>query len=626
MSIINNPQALKSVRQRNYLARDFDSFRTVLLDYARQYYPDRIQDFSDSSLGGLFLDMAAYIGDNMSFYLDHLYGELNYDTAVETANIERALLNAGVKIVGASAALVNIDFYIEVPADATGSPDVNLLPTLMAGATLRADNGTSFTLLNNVDFWKYDASGAITLGDNIEKSNGRRSASGNVVTFILKKSGQQTLCSSGNITSDTFQVGAFLPYRRLSLANTDTTDVISVTDSYGNVYYEVESLTHDVVYKNVLNTYQKDQGLVKDALKLVPAPYRFVRTMSLAGRTTSLTFGGGSASSLENNVIPDPSDFAIPLPYATTFSRTAINPTQLLQTNTLGVAAENTSVTVTYRYGGGLQHNVSAGSIRNVDTIDFNFPLNPSAVLQAQIKNSLTVNNPEVATGGEDAPTSDELLAMIPGMKHSQERVVTREDLLARVYTMPSNFGRVFRAAITNNDNNPLAIRLYIISRDADNNLVVSPNTLKKNLKTYLNTYRMVSDAIDILDAKVVNLQLYFKIVSDPSINKSTLIQSIISDLKSQMDIANFQINQPIVISDIISTIYARRGVLAVDKVEFYNLTGYNQTVQNNLSYSPIAFDIKSNTKNSILYPPEGGIFEVKYPDVDIIGEAVSNV
>ena len=83
MSTNDNKTALKSVRQRNYLARDFDGFRTVLLEYARQYYPDRIQDFSESSMGGLFLDMASYVGDNLSFYLDHLYGELNSDTVVE---------------------------------------------------------------------------------------------------------------------------------------------------------------------------------------------------------------------------------------------------------------------------------------------------------------------------------------------------------------------------------------------------------------------------------------------------------------------------------------------------------------------------------------------------------------
>jgi hypothetical protein len=156
MATNDNKSNLKAVRQRNYLARDFDGFRSVLLNYAQQYYPDRIQDFSESSLGGLFLDMAAYIGDNMSFYLDHLYGELNNDTVVETANIERALRNAGVPIVGASAAVVMVDFYMEVPVLKDGSlkPNPQLIPTIKAETTVQADNGVIFTLLEDVQFWE----------------------------------------------------------------------------------------------------------------------------------------------------------------------------------------------------------------------------------------------------------------------------------------------------------------------------------------------------------------------------------------------------------------------------------------------------------------------------------------
>jgi hypothetical protein len=625
MAITNNTQALKSVRQRNYLARDFDAFRTVLLDYARQYYPDRIQDFSDSSMGGLFLDMAAYVGDSMSFYLDHLYSELNYDTAVETNNVERALINAGIPIVGSSAASVNIDFYIEVPAGADGNPDIELLPTIGAGTTLLADNGTTFTLLENANFWKYNDSGNFVLADDVEKTAGRR-VGNTIVTYILKKTGSQTLCTSGNVKTQSISVGSFVPFRRVALSESNVTQILSVTDGLGNTYYEVGSLSHDVVYKNVLNTNEKDSGLVKDVLKLVPAPYRFTKSTSLSTRTTTLTFGGGSADDIEDDIIPDPSQFAIPLPYSNAFSRVAVNPNQLLRTSTLGAAAANTTLSVTYRYGGGLDHNVSPGSIRVVNTLIMSFPRNPSASLQNQIRNTLEANNELEARGGEDPPTSDELLALVPGVKHSQERVVTKEDLLARVYTMPSNFGRVFRAAISKNDNNPLAVRLYIISRDANSKLTISPNTLKKNLKRYLNSYRMVSDAIDIEDSPVVNVQLYFKIVADPSLNKSVLIQSIIGDLRTQLDVKNFQINQPIVLSDIISTIFARSGVLAVDKVEFKNLYGLNLSVQNNKTYSDIIFDVKSNTRNSILYPPNGGIFEIKYPELDIIGEAVSDV
>lgn len=623
MAIEDNKSALKSVRQRNYLARDFDGFRTVLLEYARQYYPDRIQDFSESSLGGLFLDMAAYIGDNMSFYLDHLYGELHNDTVVETVNMERALRNAGVPIVGASSAIATVDFYVEIPVLGDGSlnPDPDLLPTINAGTLVQADNGVEFSLLEDVQFWDIDpVTGVISVSSKVEVINGRR-INGEVATKILKKSG---LCTSGVQTTDTFTIGNFIQFRRLSLNNSNVTQIVSVSDALGNTYYEVENLTHDVVYKNVLNntTNANTLGLVKDNLKVIPAPYRFVKEVSLSDRRATLIFGGGTADNLEDDVIPDPSEFSIPLPYSQVFSRVPVNPQKMLQTATLGVASANTTLSVTYRYGGGLSHNVPANTIRNITNISVTFPSNPSAGQQAQIRSSIEATNPQPASGGEDAPTADELLALVPTIRNSQERIVTKEDLLSRVYTMPSNLGRVFRASIVKNPDNPLASRLFIISRNTENQLITSPDDLKINLKRYLNSYRMISDAIDVMDAGVINLEIFFQIVVDPSLNKQIVLQSIITDLKSQFSISNFHIGQPIVISDIISTIFSKKGVISVDSIKINNLYG---SVKNR-QYSPVIFDVQLNTKNQIVYPPEGAIFEIKYPDVNIVGKCVTNL
>ena len=615
----DNKTVLKSVRQRNYLARDFDGFRTVLLDYARTYYPDRIQDFSESSVGGLFLDMAAYIGDNMSFYMDHLYGELNTDTVVETANIERSLNNAGVPIQGASSAIVTIDFYVEIPLLNDGSlkPDSTLIPTINAETIVQAENGTQFTLLEDVKFWHSDPlTGTISIDSKVEVFNGRRLL-GNVISKILKKSG---LCCSGVQATETFSIGAFTKFRKLTLSKPNVTQIISVKDGLGNSYYEVDSLSNDVVYRNVLNT-SSDSSLVKDSLKVIPATYRFTKGVSLSDRTCSLTFGGGSADSLEDDIIPDPSEFALSLPYSQTFSKISINPQKMLRTSTLGVASENTSLTITYRHGGGLSHNAQAGTVKNVTNLFVTFPENPLPGQQAQIKNSIEASNPMPAAGGEDALTSNELLALIPAVKNSQERIVTKEDLLSRVYTMPSNFGRVFRATVTKNPDNPLAARLFIISRDSSSALITSPDALKINLKRYLNSYRMISDAIDVMDASIINLELNFSIVADPSLNKQILLQSIISDLQKQFTVTNFHIGQPIVISDIIATIIARQGVIAVDSVKFNNLTG---TVKNK-EYSPISFNVEQNKRNQILYPGEGSIFEIKYPDINIVGKCVTN-
>jgi hypothetical protein len=611
----NRKTQIQQVRQRKYLSRDFDSLRATLLDYARQYYPNQIQDFSESSVGGLFLDMAAYVGDNLSFYMDHLYNELNYDTAVEPVSIQRALINANIPINGAASASVNVTVFIEVPVEQLDDdgPDVNLLPVIKSGTVFVSTNSVLFNLVNDIEFLLDDGSGNYILNPLVEKKIGNTSSSGEITSYVLSLSG---LCISGNVATDTFPIGSFTPFRSLTLQNSDVTEIINVYDSEGNTYYEVGALTHDVVYKNVLNT-TRDNDIVKDTLKVIPAPYRFTKSATLLERKTTLTFGGGTADTLEDDIIPDPSEFAIAIPYSRTISRVPVNPEKLLTTNTLGVAAANTRLVVNYRYGGGLDHNVNPNSINSVFSLIIEFPLNPSINFSTSIRNTIEVSNLERASGGEDALTTEELVALIPSVKNSQERIVTKEDLLARIYTMPSNLGRVFRAAIIPNSNNPLATQLFIISRDSNSKLITSPDTLKLNLRKYLNAYRMVSDSIDIFDAKVVNLQLKFSVVIDPSFNRNSLLSIILASLQEKFNINKFHINQPIIISEIVNAIYAVDGVLAVENVQFVNVSG----VVNNRQYSIETHDIKNYTRRQMVFPPSGGIFEIRYPEVDIIAK-----
>ena len=612
---IVKPDVLKQVRQRKYLGRDFDSLRSLLLEYARIYHPNSGRDFSEASPGGLFLDFAAYVGDNMSFYMDHQFGELDPETAVETANIERSLRSAGVPIVGASPAIVKMTFYIRVPAqiaDGALGPMRSALPIIVENTVVQADNGTEFVLSEDVDFSKTRIDGTLQADVRI----GDRAPAGTPLNFILAADG---ICVSGKQETEVVSIGkSFVPFRRISLSQPNVTDIMSVFDGYGNVYYNVRALTHDVVYKNVLNT-TRDNDLVKDALKVVPAPYRYVADVDLATRRTTLTFGGGSASTLADDVIPDPSDFAIPMPFSKTFSRLPVNPEQLLQTKTLGVAAVDTTLTIVYRHGGGLEHSVPANAVKTVKTLLMTFPNGATAAISAGVRGSIEVGNRRQAAGGDDAPTIDELRALIPAVRNTQERIVTREDLLARVYTIPSNFGRVFRAAIRSNPNNPLATQLFIVSRDANSKLIASPDTLKKNLVTYLNPYRMISDAIDILDAQVIDLSITFEVVVDPALNRSVVLQSVLKLLQGFFDIKNFHIDQPIVIDDVKGIIFSVPGIVSISALQFQNISG----AMGARVYSSQTFDVAASIRRGIVLPPPGGIFEVRFPEQDIVGRAI---
>lgn len=603
--------SLKQFRNRSYLAKDFDALRANLVQYARLYYPDRLQDFSESSLGGLLLDMAAYTGDVMSFYMDHQYNELDPDTAIETSNIERMIRSAGVPITGASPATVEATFFIEVPAslvDGSYVPRPGSLPIIKANSTFTSLTGVEFILLADVDFSRKKSDGSFSAEIKVGKLN----QNGSPNTFTMAATG---ICISGTEVTETFNLGDFSPFKTITLAQNNVTDILSVDDSFGNSYYEVSTLTDDVVYRNVLNT-SSDYNDVSDALKLIPAPYRFVSIVDIATRSTTIILGGGDDSNLEDDAVPDPSDFAVSFPYSKTFSRTSINPLRLLNTRTLGVYSPNSVLTVTYRHGGGLSHNIPPNNLTTVTRLSLEFPLNPSLEIINSVRKSFSVTNTVSASGGENAPTIEELKGLISSIRNSQERIVTREDLLARIYSIPSNFGRPFRAAVRSNPNNPLSTQLFIICRDSSSKLSIAPDTLKENIKKYLAPYRLITDAIDILDSQIINLSFQFDVLIDPSLNQQIVLQTVINELAQQFSSTRFYIDQPIVLSEIQNLIYMTPGILSINNLEFKNLYG---TV-NQRKYSEVSFDVKSNTRRGLLYPPEGGIFEFKYPEFDIIG------
>ena len=609
----NKKNALKQVRQRRYLNKDFDALRNDLLDYARSYFPNNIRDFSEASLGGLLLDMAAYVGDVQSYYLDHQFHESFPESSVEPNNIERHLRKAGVPIVGAAPAVVSVVFYIRVPTDGTntGNPDVTALPIIKEGTIVRSTSGIEFELTENLDFSSRRADNSLAASVAVGTIN----ANNIPQNYILSLSG---ICISGKRAVENFSLGTFIPYRNISLTNPNVTEIIKVTDALGNEYYEVESLTQDTIYKRVSN-FSYDNKLVPENIVPIPAPYRFIKNTALQTRATNLIFGGGSASTINDDIIPDPSEYSLPLYGKKTFTRFNLNPGNLLQTTTFGVIAENTTLSITYRYGGGLEHNVDAETVNALSSLNIFFPQNPNPTVSAFVRNSIDVTNLEPASGGEDPPTNNELKNKIPAFQGMQNRIVSKQDLLARVYTLPSNFGRVFRAAIEPNPNNPLSSQLFIICRNLDNQLIVAPDTLKKNLATYLNQYRLISDAIDILDARVINVTVKFTAVIDPTQNRELVLRNTLNKLKDYFNIKNFEIDQPIVMNDIQNIIFNTEGVASVTNLEVGNV--YN--VLDGRLYSDQQFDIRANTSLGIIFGPPGSMFELKYADYDIVGTAV---
>lgn len=608
----NIKKQVKSQKDVSYSSKDFESLRNDLKAFASTHFGDLVKDTSDASLAGLLIDLAAYVGDVNAYYLDHQFNESSLETATEQENIERKIREAGVEITGASPALGFVEVSLVIPAALSRgeySPNKDYLPKIKRDTVFSSQVGIEFSLLEDIDFGETDSAGNILADFSINQIS-----SGRPINFLVTRTGVVT---SAKLSQQTFNIPAsFKPFRSITLSDSDINEIVRVVDSDGDDYYEVQSLTQSTVFKRSVNS-RADSESVPERIQLLHAPKRFVVRRSSRTGKMSLQFGSGNELNFDEDVIPDPSEHAIKLfGDRKTLNKITIDPGSFLGTQTLGISPRDTTLTVTYRSGGGLSHNVGARQITSIKTLITDFgTLTPTSVASS-IRASSTVINPDPCTGGEDEPSLEALRQIALLNKNSQNRIVTREDLIARVYSMPSKFGRIFRASVRDNPNNPQAAQLFIISRDSDAKLIISPDTLKESLATYLSVFRLVSDAIDMLDASIINIGINYEVTIDVEARPSVVVASINTKIADYMNIENFQIDQPIKIGEIENLIMNTPDVDAITSLTFTSKTGQEA----DRSYSNYVYSPERNIDRGFLFPPRGGIFELKHPNFDIVG------
>lgn len=600
---------LKNVRDKNYLLKEFEDYRTELLGYARAYFPNKINDFSESSLGGMLLDFAAITGDALSFYMDHQFGELDPLLATERDNILRHIRRAGIKAVPPSPSSVDVSFFIEVDASENNTLDRGIelestqLITIKTNTVVNSST-TSFTLMEDVDF-------SDDVYENFIVSE--RDSDNKPTKVIISKKG---LCVSGNITTETFTFGSnFIKFPTIDLANAGVTQVLSVLDSDNNEFFEVEFLTQDTVFQKG----ERSTGTEIFNLEVKPALRRFIREDNIESGLTTLRFGSDNGQDLDDQILKDPSDAALPLYGKTYLNKFSIDPASLLRTNTLGIAPRNTTISIRYMHGGGVSHNVSPGDINEILTINVSSPDGASASTVNQVLNTLDVRNLEAAVGGTEGFNIDELQNLIPSHMKMQNRVVNYQDIMARIYTLPAPFGRIHRAAIRNNEDAILSKYLHVVCKNSSGNLIQANNAIKNNMSKYINEYRLIGDVFEIVDTKIINIALNLDIKVGVGENTDIVIARVINRLIDNLKIDTFNIDQPLVLSDIVNITINTQGVTSLSTLT-ENLVSiaisdddFSRTYSNNI------INLKNNIKDGILYPPEGGIFELKYPSFDIV-------
>ena len=619
-------------RDIRYTDRDFNTIRNQLIQYSKTYFPQTYNDFTPTSTGMLFMEMAAYVGDVMSFYLDNQIQETFIQKARQNQNLFALAYSMGYVPKVTSVASTFIDYYQQVPSILSASvyiPDYNyaLLIPENNSVTSNTEAATQFLTKDAIDFSASSSLDPTTVSVY-------QVAAGNPTYYLLKKTRKAT---SATINVATFSFANAIKFDSVNINDANIIGILDVFGSNGNQWYEVPNLAQENVYNSIRNTNTNDPNFLDDPevpylLELKTVQRRFAARFIDSG-SLQMQFGAGSTRSTTEEIIPNPDNVGLGLPFEQNKLTTAFSPTNFVFTNTYGIAPYNTTLTVRYLTGGGASANVEAGTLTGVDTSTatyVNQPIvtNPAVTdaLANQIFNSLTTNNPLAADGGGDGDTIEELRQNSLGNFQNQLRVVTTQDYLVRALSMPSNLGVIAKAHAQpqkigdySSGELPSVLCLYILSYNSDKQLRNASITLKRNLQTYLSEYRMINDSIDIKDAYIINIQVNFEIVVNPNFNNNEVMTNCITSLQSYFAIDNWQINEPIIIKNIFVLLSKVQGVQIVKNIKINNLTGES------LGYSNFAYDVIGSTIDEVVYPSiDPMVFEVKYPDQDIIGRVVA--
>ena len=609
-----------------YINRDFNELRASLVDYAKTYFPTTYNDFTPASPGMMFMEMAAYVGDVLSFYLDNQVQETYLQYARQTNNLYELAYMFGYKPNVTQVATTAIDFYQQLPAKLSGSTyvpdfDYSLFINQNAQVASVTNNSVSFLIEDPVDF------SVSSSGDPTEITVFSLTG-GNPNYFLLKKTRKAI---SSTINTTTFTFGAPQQFSTVEINAPQIVGILDVTDTDDNKWYEVDYLGQEMVYNSIKNTNVNDPNLSQYSgdtpylLKLEKVQRRFV-TRFLDSGSLQLQFGSGTALDTDEEIIPNPNNVGIGLPFEQDKLTTAYSPENFLFTKTYGIAPSQTTLTVRYLTGGGVASNVPSNDLTNL-TANIQFlNSNLNSVTAQTIFDSLAVTNPIAADGGGDGDTVEEIRQNSSANFASQLRNVTQDDYLVRTLSMPAKYGVISKAYIEPTKAQSLSagesqsvLDLYVLSYNVNQQLATASPALKQNVTTYLSQYRMVNDSVNIKDGFIINIGVNFDIIVLPEYNSNQVLADCIVALKDYFAIDKWQINQPIVLRNIYILLDKITGVQTVKSVNITNLVGTN------IGYSPYAYDISAATVSNVVYPSlDPSIFEVKYPNQDIQGRVVN--
>ena len=617
-------------RNITYTNRDFNTFRNALIDYSKTYFPNTFNDFTSDSTGMLFIEMASYVGDVLSFYLDNQIQETFIQYARQEKNLFDLAYMLGYRPKVTTAATVDVAMYQQLPAKTQAVPGggTEYVPDFDYALKIPEDFQITSNENSSIKFITEDVCDFSVSSSQDPTDISIFSLSGtNPDRFLLKKTRKAI---SGTINSTTVTFGAPSKYPVVDINANNIISVLDVFDSDGNEYYEVLNLAQDTVFTTKINASYTDPNAIQDdapnLLNLKQVQRRFT-TRFLNSTTLQLGFGAGTVTDNDENLVPNPDNVGTGLSFSKDKLTAAFSPLNFMFTDTYGIAPSNTTLAIRYLTGGGLGANVASGTLTNFDPtgIVFTNPNISNSTLANQIFSSIAVNNILAADGGQGADSVEEIRQNALGNFQNQLRTVTQQDYLIRALSMPANIGTIAKAYIQPTKvaeyqigELPTILDMYVLSYNSQKKLRTASSTLKQNLKTYLSEYRMINDSIKIKDAYIINIMCEFDIIVLPNFNNNEVILRCIDSLTEYFEIDNWNINQPILLKDLSILLDKVEGVQTVTNVIIKNIAGASK------GYSDFSYDLQAATNQGIIYPSvDPMIFELKYPQADIIGRVV---
>jgi hypothetical protein len=653
----------------SYVGKDFETLKQNLVDFTKTYFPNSYSDFSEASPGTIFIDQAAAIGDMLSFYQDVQLKESMLSHATEKKNIVSIAQSMGYKPKVTSPAVCEVTVYQLVPDDGNGIPDDRYFLRIKDGMEIESTSNSSiiFRTTDAVDF---------TISASREVEVYERLPTGVPSKYLISK---KVKAISAQEVSTTITMGSDTDYPSITLSDSNIIQIVSVMDDDNNEYYEVPYLAQESVFVEKPNTqYNSDQfsqsGEVPYILEIQKVPRRFSVKVN-SDNTMDLQFGSGDVNLSDETILPNTKNVGLGLANSIQRLNQGIDPSNFLKTNTFGIAPAGKTLTIKYLVGGGVSSNINQKDLTKIRKIEFDDDLLsiPTELLASynDTKTSIATENLNAATGGRGAESIEEIRQNALATFGSQNRAVTRQDYIVRALSMPERYGSVAKVYVSpdgeidNNSpasilaspkniaeftnlvdglkgsskqdiqkelvkylsqkktnvaevNNPFAINMYILGYDENKKLTNLNSAIKENLKTYLGEYRMITDAVNMIDGFIVNIGVDFEIICYSNYNKREVVTQCLTELQSYFDIDNWTFNKPINISEIELILANMEGVMSVPSVKIHNLCGGDG------NYSPNRYNIDEATKGKIVYPSlDPCIFEVKYPNKDIKGRAI---